>query len=205
MKYLIFIVLLSASLANAREVILTATNTVVFNQEFTAATVDMAIASLLIKRIKRAVTPVGSPVYLYLDSPGGDVDASSTLVRAIKTIPGVDVLCQNCASAAGYVLATAQHRLVTPDSRILMHEMYLPRVTAADLKDTKQIKEFIKKSDEFNRRIYSVIGISKKEYEDHIIGKRWIVDGEDIVTLHLADEMVTISCDTYIQLMGACQ
>jgi ATP-dependent protease ClpP protease subunit len=202
MKYLIFIVLLSASLANARAIVLTATNTVVFNQEFTAATVDMAIASLL---SKRAITPVGSPVYLYLDSPGGDVDASNTLVRAIKTISGVDVLCQNCASAAGYVLATAQYRLVTPDSRILMHEMYLPRVTAADLKDTKQIKEFIKKSDEFNRRIYSVIGISKKEYEDHIIGKRWIIYGEDIVPLHLADEMVTISCDTHIQLMGACQ
>jgi ATP-dependent protease ClpP protease subunit len=122
--------------------------------------------------------------------------------EVISKIPNVTVICKYCASAAGYLLATAPHRIVFKKSNILMHEMYIPHYTAKMVSRPNVAADLVRQSDEFNKAIYSVIGMTKEQYEAKIIDKEWTLEGEDIVKWHLADKFVVIHCDEYLKTLA---
>ncbi len=66
-----------------------------------------------------------SPIYLWIDSPGGDVGAGMVLYDIIRMSKApIVTVAQNCASMATVLMAAGSERLMMPHSRAMLH---LPR------------------------------------------------------------------------------
>jgi len=132
-------------------------------------------------------------------SPGGRYDSALIMQKILSKIPNTAVICKYCASAAGWIFATAPGpRLVIAKSSLMMHEMYLSHATAHMVINTIAMINFENESDDFNKALYSRIGMSKEAYEKKILNTEWTLDGEDIVKFHLADGLIKIHCDPYM-------
>jgi len=192
--------MLTVTTANASEKVieLTGRNSVYFNQTIDKSSVHSFMQSMV---GARTTLPLNQTLYVILYSGGGDYYGAVTMGQIIKKIPNTVVICSYCASGAGLVFITAgthSPRYVHAGSVMIMHEMYLRHVTSQQL--TAFLAQSMKKdSDEFNKAHYSIIGISKEEYEKKIIGKEWRLEENDIVTNHAADKLVVIHCDDYMK------
>lgn len=184
--------------AKSPEVIeLNARNTLIFNMVVDDVAADVFSAAVVGKRVM--LGDETTPLYIIIVSGGGQYGASLKFKKLFEVIPGISVICKYCASAAGMMFVTHKGpRLAIKKSVVLMHEMYLQHATIKDVMNNAEMKLFYMQNEEFNKMHYSLIGISREEYEKKIVGKEWTVEGEEIVKLHLADKMVTIKCDAYI-------
>jgi ATP-dependent protease ClpP protease subunit len=172
-------------------------NTVLLNVEINAATTDTFIAAIIGKRLS---LPQDQILYVIIASPGGQYPYGLILQEVFKQVPNIALICKYCASAAGFIFGTADvPRYVTEKSLLIMHEMYLPHLTAKESLRTDILKDLVKSSEDFNRAIYTVIGMSKEDYDKKIVNTEWDVEGEDIVKIHMADKLVTLNCDPYVK------
>lgn len=174
---------------------LTGSNTVVFDLQIDAVSADNFLSSIV---SKRAFLDEKQPLYLVIISGGGNYSEAVAMRAIIKQIPNLVVICKYCGSAAGYLFATSPKRYAIDKSIMMMHEMFIIKVTAKQIVDPATVKGLLISSFNFDKTIYSVIGISREEYESHITNKEWEVRGKDLVRLHLADKLVKVTCDTYM-------
>ncbi len=210
LKFLIAMVItmaisFSALAAKPPEVVeLNRLNTYVWSNEVSPVTTDEFIAALIGKRVLLDRVNPYAKLYIVIVSGGGSYEHALAMKRLISQIPYVTLICKYCASAAGFIFATTPgtERLAIKKSQLLMHEMYLPHFTAENAKNPSIAKDLIKSSDEFNAAMYTKIGISKAEYEKKIINKEWNLYGEDLVKNKLADKLVNIKCDTYVNTLA---
>lgn len=183
-----------------RTITLTGMNTVLLVGDIDPVMTDNTIAALV---GKRSMLPAKQTMYVLIASPGGMYQAGVILNNFISTLPNTEVICRACYSAAGMIFSASKlKRLATDNSSVLMHEMYTNHVTANVVRDGRSLKDLVKQSDEFNKLMYTVLGMSKSDYEDKIRGTEWIVEGEELVSLHLADEMVNVSCDMHMMFLA---
>jgi len=180
-------------------VTMTAQNTMVLEGEFTAVSVNTWFNAIIGKRV---MVPQDQNIYLIINSGGGQYDQAVVLRKLIAQLPNVVVICKYCGSAAGYIQATSLHRLVVANSRMIMHEMFWQHATAKLVHNTRAIEGLQRSSDEFDEAIYSVIGMSKADYEKKITDTEWSVDSEEMVKLHLAQKIVKLDCDVYISYLA---
>lgn len=190
------------AIAPIKTIELNAINTLVFNEDIDAASADWFVSALIGKRMMLDRHDPKATMYVIIAS-GGGVYYDVKMMRAmLAKIPNVAVICKYCASAAGYLFITFPgKRYVIEKSHVLMHEMYIPKLTAAQV-DTYNFESLIKDSEEFNEEHYRRIGITRKEYEKKIIEKEWSVFGAGIIEIHLADEIIKLSCNPYVQRMA---
>ena len=182
------------------DIYLNGANTVLFDQAIVPQTVDTFAAAVTGKRLLLDPT---APLYILIASPGGYVDVGERLSRFLNMMENTILICRYCASDAGLLLATYKGpRVVMEDSQFIMHEMFMDHVTGEMLRSTRDIKAFIARSDEFNKTLYTMIGISRQEYERRIIKKEWELTGAEIVKNHLADRVVKVACDPYMKSLA---
>ena len=80
---------------------------------------------------------VVKPIYLFIDSPGGDVDTGFQLYDLIRMLPTpIITIGQSCQSMATVILAGGSKRYLLPNSRVMLH---LPKMSGGggDSKDMK--------------------------------------------------------------------
>lgn len=200
-KLILAIILLTTQLAVAkprrpdalREITLTPYNTVYLGGMIHRGMVDAFVFEMV---IKRAFLDSKEPLFILINSGGGEVYAAMDIAAAIKDTPNIELVCSYCGSAAAYIFeATSKPRLISHQSNILMHEMYITHMTAEMLTNIRAIAEFVRLSDEFDKLFYTTIGITREEYMDHIRNRVWVLFGDDMLSHHLADKRVKISCD----------
>lgn len=199
------VVSFSAHAAKPPEVIeLNRLNTYVWSNEVSPVTTDEFMAALIGKRILLDRVNPYAKLYVVIVSGGGSYEHALVMKRLISQIPYVTLICKYCASAAGFIFATTPgtERLAIKKSQLLMHEMYLPHFTAQNAKNPAIMKDLIKSSDEFNAAMYTKIGMSKADYEKKIINKDWILNGDELVKHKLADKLVNIKCDVYVNTLA---
>jgi ATP-dependent protease ClpP protease subunit len=179
-----------------RNVHLTIKNTVIFDQSVHPAYVDTFIKAAI---GARAALPIIETMYIVIASSGGYYQDGTFLMNILKTLPNTELICKYCASMAGQIFAaTGLKRLVIGKSSLMMHEMFIEKLTAEEAKDELSIKQLLRNSDAFNKVMYTMIGITKEKYEEKIIDTEWTLTGKDIIKNHLADELVTVSCDILV-------
>lgn len=202
MALLLFLSLSVPTFAKPLETIeLTGNNVVLLNTEMNDANMDTFIAAVAGKRIM--LGDETTPLYILIVSGGGTYGSSLKVKKLFEVIPSLQVICKYCASAAGMVFVTHKGpRLAIKKSILLMHEMFLQHATIKDVSNTFEMRLFWQNNEDFNKLHYDLIGISREEYEKKIVGKQWIVEGEEIVKLHLADKVVKIHCDDYINSLA---
>lgn len=139
--------------------------------------------------------PLEETVYIVLVSPGGRYSVGLEIIEVLKSLPNTQLICKYCGSMAGQIFAASGlKRLVINKSRLMMHEMVLPRFTAEMAKYPQLSERLIHNSEAFNAVMYNMIGITKEQYEAKIIGKDWELSGKDIIKHNLADELVRLDC-----------
>lgn len=203
---LIFILLLNFSALPAPSSIniieLNRFNTLLLDVEIDAKSTDTFLAALAGKRL---LLPEEKTLYIIIASGGGNYYYAKSIQSALrmKAFKNVSVICKYCASAAGFIFAThTGDRLAISKSQLLMHELYLAKFTAKNAYDETLLDNLVIDSDNFNRSMYTIIGMSQEEYENKIENKEWIVKGKDLVKLHLASRLITINCDDYVKIMA---
>lgn len=192
---------LRGKVASAREVNLTVNNTVVFDEEVTPNTVHNLFGALLFVRVNN--DDLTQPIYLLIASPGGSYYEALRLKDIINSVPNLVVICKYCASAAGMLFGTfTGPRYVINKSELLMHEMYVNHVTSIIASNPRFSISLKKDSEDFNALLYKRIGISKAVYQKKIKGTEWSLIGPDIVKFNLADEVVKVNCDAFMQVVA---
>lgn len=200
--FLLFLSLSIPAFAKSPEMIeLTGRNTIILNTVIDDTTADTFSAAVVGKRVM--LGDETTPLYVIIVSGGGQYGASLKFKKLFEVIPGISLICKYCASAAGMLFVTHKGpRLAIKKTVVLMHEMYLQHATIKDVMNNAEMRMFYQQNEDFNKMHYSIIGISRDEYEKKIVGKEWIVEGEETVKLHLADKVVKIHCDAYISMLA---
>lgn len=183
------------------EIHLNGRNTVILSDDIGLNSTDLFVAAVAGKRI---MLPLDQTLYIVVASPGGTYGSAVQIATMMAQLPNTKMFCRYCASAAGMIFAVfpKPNRLISKNSEVVMHEMYMDNVTANQVMQKIKLVDLIIASEEFNKTMRSVIGISRKEYEAKIIGTEWHVIGADLIKLKLADELVTISCDRYMTMLA---
>lgn len=175
-------------------------NTVIYDQAVDSVSVDVIISAILGKRI---LLPPTETLYLVLVSPGGSTGDSLVLKEIISEIPNLAVICKYCGSASGMLFVTFPHaRLALKNSEVVLHEMFIDHVTAKLMANRSEAIQLQIASDSFDALIYSVLGMPQDNYEKLITGKEWHVKGSDLIPAKMADKLVSLHCDKYVQRLA---
>ena len=140
------------------------------------------------------------PIYLIIDSPGGEVSTGMALYDTIKISKApIYTIGQNCASMATLILAAGHEKLIFPHGKLMLH---LPSTTIQG--DTKEVeiktKEILKVKEELIS-CYIDSGVTaglvdstpvkiKKQILKDIEREFWLTS-EEAVKYGLADRVVT--------------
>jgi ATP-dependent protease ClpP protease subunit len=194
---LISVSLISGNIAHATETIeLRGDNTVLLATDITYINNDTFAAAVV---AKRTMLPIEQPLYVLIGSHGGVYDAAMVLIKALADIPNITLICQECDSAAGAIFATFKGpRLVLDNSSLMMHELRVDHVTAKIALLPEFTKILVDHSDAFDKLMYTVLKISKADYETKIVNKMWTLKGQEIVKANLADKLIKTNCDSYM-------
>lgn len=188
-----------AQAAKIRTIPITMSNSMIFYGSIDFLMTSTFMAAAIGKRI---MLPQDQTLYIVIVSGGGEYHTAKQVTAFIRELPNTQVICKYCASAAGMVFAASgQKRLVMKNSEFMMHEMYYKSVTAVEIQDPYMVRSLVISSDEFNKILYDMIGISKEEYEKRILNKEWTLNGDHIRQLKLADELVKLDCDTTTKIL----
>lgn len=187
-------------IAKVRTLELNYKNTIIFETEVSEISVNVFVRALI---GARDILPAKEKLYVLIVSPGGGYDAGKKLLQFLKKMQNTELICKYCASMSGQIfVASGLHRMVIEKSDILMHEMFLPHVTALNATNKSIINNLVASSEEFNKVMYTIIGISKEDYMKKITNKSWNVYGNEALKLHLADELIKIHCDDYVKMLA---
>lgn len=172
---------------------LTMRNTLIFNSDIDIVTADNFAASLLMKRI---LLPKDQTLNILLASGGGTYQFAQFMVQFIEQVPNVRIICKACHSAAAYIMAaTHVPKFVMENSTMVLHEMFLEKVTARTANDGASIESLKKESAELNKIMADAMKLSVKSYYAKIENTEWSLEGEEIVKNHLANKLITVKCD----------
>lgn len=196
MRIFLFLMLFS-TMTMAKDIILTKDNTIVLNQEFSGASVSKLISDA--KKIDSTL-PNGYPIYLFLDTPGGSIQAGLELMEAFKGLNRPIHTVVLFAASMGFQLTqNLGDRYILKFGILMSHKahggfegefggglgqldsrygMWIRRIDLMDKQTVKRTKG--KKTLEKYR----------SEYENEL----WL-NGEEAVKNGYADEVVTAKCD----------
>lgn len=197
MKLLLAILLLLPLTLNADEstetIVLTEQNSAVFRGVVTDASVQdvqMQLAYLDFVRGRKSY-----PIYLVLDSPGGDVDAGNTFIQFAKTIRNLKTISIFSASmAASIVERLPGERLVLNDGTLMFHRAaggFRGQFEDGEVESRLYAaKKLVRNMEtEHAKRMQ----MSLADYKSLVVRELWLV-GDDSIKYRAADRIVNIKC-----------
>jgi ATP-dependent Clp protease protease subunit len=194
---LILVMLISTSLATAKQIKLTKDNVLVLDDSFSQESVSKLIQEA---RKKDADLKNGYPMYLFLNTPGGSIQAGLELIEALNGLNRPIHTVTLFAASMGFQLV--QHlgdRYILNYGRLMSHKArgqiggefgggpsqldsrYGLWLRTIDLMDKKTVKRTNGKK-------------SLKKYRSDYDNELWL-NGAEAVKNGYADEIVTIQCD----------
>jgi len=200
----LLLIVFAALAAKAERVIeLTEDNTVTLRGEVnddSVKAVSKQLAHLVEKRNKFSVKCLikkcqVAPIYLVLDSPGGNIQSGQDLIELIKPYKNVQTLTLFAASmAAGIQQAVAGPRLGTANSMTMFHRA---RGHFSGYFDNGEVESQLELAhnmvDSMEKINADRIGMPIEAYKAKAITEWWIY-GEKAVALNVLDEIVQGEC-----------
>jgi ATP-dependent protease ClpP protease subunit len=181
----------------AENILLSKSNTIVFRAVVSPLSVADAQQKLL--DMNRSLSK-GQPIYLVLDTPGGDIASGNQLIdTALGLGRPVHTISTFAASMGFNIAQRLSKRYVTPSGTLMAHRATVSNVggqipgeflTAVGL-----IYRTITKMEMQNA---ARLGISFQDYTALVKDEYW-VSGEDAVDQNAADAVANIQCDETLQ------
>lgn len=133
-------------------------------------------------------------IYIYIDSPGGQIYMVNELQKIFKAYDGkIKCIAKNANSAAFDLFQLCDERYVLPNSKLMQHEARIEYSGTVDKLreycevDFDAVISYVKKFDLYSAKR---IGIPYKEYIKKLKLEWSIKTGAEAVKLNVADEVV---------------
>ena len=144
---------------------------------------------------KQATSPGISELDVYIDSPGGRLDAADDIIGDINVLraAGVKVRCvvlNKAMSAAAMILETCSERVARPGSEIMFHEptaMVSGQMTIRGAKSLAQ--SLIESLDDMIKIVAPRAGLTPAQFGAMIDGTELRLSAEDALRLHFIDSV----------------
>lgn len=174
---------------------LSKSNTVSFRNIVSAPTVAQVQLELL---KKDKALPKGQPIYLVLDTPGGDIEAGAMLEDTARGLSRPVHTITNFAASMGFnIVQRLGKRYIAPSGVLMAHRARVEGVSG-------QIPgEFLTAVGNIYREVTrmemqnaSRLGISFEAYTNMVKDEKWYENGDEAVTQGAADAVANIRCDS---------
>ena len=135
-------------------------------------------------------------IYIYLDTPGGSVDAGNRLIETIEYLSdsnNISCIAHHAASMGFAILQSCPYRLGLKSSSLMQHQM------STMLADEKQrLKTYMKYIDSLEDDLITLqadrIKMSNQQFKD-ITYHNWWLTGKQALKYNVVDELVVVGCD----------
>lgn len=171
---------------------LEASNTVVLRGPVTGSSVATAIKSL---RVASRRVPKSTPLYLVLDTPGGDIVAGTDLIDFAKALPQKVHTVTLFAASMGFQIAqNLNNRYIVPNGQLMSHRARVGGLGGQIKGEFETRYRMIRRTvDALDYIASQRMGIDTKTYENLIFNEYWVY-GFDAVAAKVADEQVLVRC-----------
>lgn len=134
-------------------------------------------------------------IYLFLDTPGGDIQAGYSLINTLNGLPQRVDTITNFAGSMGFITAQSLgRRYVLPTGTFMSHRARggLSGQIPGEL--NSRLLFFTGVLDAQDGVIASRLGLSKRTYQNLVINEYW-TSGTNSVSNRVADEVVNVRCN----------
>lgn len=189
--YLFFILAFFINLAYMQQIITLKKNNFISMDD----TIDDENVELWSKQMNKLSS---NPIYIYIDSPGGSVDAGLQFINNmnwhIKQGKTVNCIVKSAYSMAFNILQHCSNRYVISSSTLMQHQMSLGGLKGP-LNNLMNYLEMIHSiSHELDDTVSKRIGLSLEDYRNKIKNDWWFTGNTALIS-KVADEMVVVGCD----------
>lgn len=179
---------------------LSARNTISINSAITAESVRDAQVKLLYTSAHLAKN---EPIYLTLNSPGGDMEAGEKLIETVKGLPQqVHTLTLFSASMSFLISQYLDTRYILDSGTMMSHRAVAGglegQVPGNLITRANRLLRIIRQTDTL---VAKRAGMSLEEYQAMIADELWMT-GQDAVNKHFADKVVSAFCDNSLRGPG---
>ena len=137
-----------------------------------------------------------TPLYIYINSPGGEVMAGLEIVNYIKSYQSqkkeIHCICHNAMSMAFVIFQYCSTRYILHSSTLMQHQMSL-NVEGKLYDINSRLKYYNTIENELNAFQADRMKIYISDFINRIRDDWWMYSNE-IIKNNAADEMITISC-----------
>ena len=188
--FLILLCICSTALAKNEEIVLTESNSIMFNQPVSIDYTSKKTLEIM-KKAKK-----GIPLYLILDTPGGSVTAGLAFIDAIKSLKVPVHTITIFAASMGYQFVQELGvRYITPSGTLMSHRGAVGGLSGQVPGELNSRLNHIQSIlSRMSSRAAARVGMSKQAYDNAIINELW-VSGEEAVSSKHADQLVNVTCD----------
>jgi ATP-dependent protease ClpP protease subunit len=175
------------------KIVLSTANTVSIRGPIDGGTTTAAIIELIILATVRG--NANYPLYLVLDTPGGEITSGLDFIEFAKTIPNLHTISLFAASMGSAIQQSLPgKRFVTGNSTIMFHKA---KGTFSGEFETGEVESQLRHAKVLVNRMQKVnasrMKMTIQEYEQKVTDEWW-VDSSEAVQLNVADELVDIYC-----------
>lgn len=136
---------------------------------FLTGMITREVAEAFVSKLMALETEDSAPVWVYLDSPGGEVGAGLTIFDAMNlSSVDVNIVCIGRAYSMGAVILSSAkkgHRYLYPNAEVMIHEPLMNGLggSASNIKNTAEI--ILKIREKLNRILAANTGKTKEEMD----------------------------------------
>jgi ATP-dependent Clp protease protease subunit len=150
-------------------------------------------AAALIQQIQAANKAGSGPIYLFINSPGGDVGAGGSILDAMKASkrPITTVCVATCASMAAVVFEYGAHRQAMGHSVLMFHEASA-RLEGSLSHMLSRLTLYMRITAEYETKIAGLAGIPVEEFRVREL-REWWLQPEEALAAHLCDSVAAFA------------
>lgn len=194
MKKVLLTILLLSSFANAADINLTTSNTVVIRTVIDADSTTKA--QLHLQELVKARGNSNSTIYLVLDCPGGGIIEGDAFIQYAKTIPNLETITVFAASMCSSIVEQLPgKRHITQNGVLMFHRAHAGiegYLNEGELEEqVRFIKSIVTQMEQLNA---NRLKISLEQYRQRVYTEWWLY-GSDALQSKAADDVVDIKCN----------
>jgi ATP-dependent Clp protease protease subunit len=134
-------------------------------------------------------------IYLFLDTPGGEIDAGNQLIATLKGLPQRVNTVTNFAASMGFITAQSLGtRYILPQGVLMSHRASGGARGQIPGELNTRVNFFTEMLDAQDEEIATRVGMTKKAYQQMIVNEYWVY-GKKAVASKMADEIILVRCN----------
>jgi len=177
--------------------VLSKKNTIVFRNVVTDRSASATARKAL--ELSNALDDSKTPLYLFLDTPGGSIMAGMDLINTLKALPREVKTVSNFAASMGFQIAqNLGDRYVTPTGVMMSHRAYmgLEGQTPGEFESRQKLWKGILR--QMDQTVADRMKLDFDTYRAMIKDELW-VSGQEAIEKNVADKVILVTCDNSLK------